>query len=51
MQSMAERTGLIVLLVRLLILARCVLFDGLLDDIDGTAQEIGIAHFGRLATI
>lgn len=40
------RTGLIVELVGLLVLARRVLLNGLLDHIDGTAQEVGVAHVG-----
>lgn len=38
------RTGLVVELVGLLVLARRVLLNGLLDHIDGTAQEVGVAH-------
>jgi hypothetical protein len=39
-----SRTGLVVELVGLLVLARRVLLNGLLDHIDGTAQEVGVAH-------
>lgn len=42
-----SRTGLVVELVGLLVLARRVLLNGLFDHIDGAAQEVGVAHVER----
>ena len=40
-------TSAVIQLVRLLIFARCVRFNGFLDRLDSPAEEVGVTHDSR----